>query len=67
MPDPDDILERLTLARQSLDLDIRRGEETIAEVIGQARAAGLTWDEIAMALGVTRSAAWQKYHARVED
>ena len=35
-----------------------------AEVVGLARAQGLTWRAIGDALGVSRQAAWERFQAR---
>ncbi|MGW4063439.1 hypothetical protein ACWEGE_34480 [Amycolatopsis sp. NPDC004747] len=36
-------------------------ERLLAAEIGLARGCGVTWDEIAGALGVTRQAAWKRF------
>jgi DNA invertase Pin-like site-specific DNA recombinase len=35
---------------------------TEISTVKQARAAGLSWTEIATALGVTRQSAWERWH-----
>lgn len=36
-------------------------EQTIAQVVAEARAEGATWSQIAEALGVSKQAAQQRY------
>jgi DNA invertase Pin-like site-specific DNA recombinase len=37
-------------------------DTTEVRTVQEARAAGLTWTEIATALGVTRQSAWERLH-----
>lgn len=53
-------LRSIRSIRQQLD------DNEIAAVRG-ARAAGASWTEIAQALGVTRQAAWDRWHELDED
>jgi transcriptional regulator of acetoin/glycerol metabolism len=49
-----DELRQLAQARQKAD-------QRESEPIAQGRQAGLTWQEMAVALGVDRSTIWRKY------
>lgn len=50
--------------RQLRQLRDRREADEAQEValVAEARRHGLTWDQIADALGRTRSAVWKKHH-----
>jgi hypothetical protein len=37
------------------------------KAIREARGQGATWDEIGQALGITRQAAWEKFHSVVGE
>ena len=37
-------------------------DRTEITTVKQARAAGLSWTEVATALGVTRQSAWERWH-----
>lgn len=41
-------------------------ENALAEHVANARRAGCGWDAIAARLGVTRQAAWQRFHTEVD-
>ncbi|HRE00249.1 MAG TPA: hypothetical protein PLV68_03060 [Ilumatobacteraceae bacterium] len=62
--DPLDALRELSRRESELGR-LRR------EVIGSARAAGATWEEVGAALGMSRQAAWEYYsratRARLEQ
>jgi uncharacterized NAD(P)/FAD-binding protein YdhS len=49
-------LEHLRLRREQIDADLRTA-------VSQGRKDGLTWQQIADALGMTRQSAWEKYRA----
>jgi len=42
-------------------------DRTELNTVRQARGVGLSWTEIATALGVTRQAAWERWHELDED
>jgi len=52
------ILPQLTSAELTIN-DLLRRQVELAE---RARKAGKTWQEIADALGITRQAAYERYH-----
>jgi len=53
------ILDELTTTEAALN-DLLRAQVSLAE---QARRAGKTWQQIADALGITRQAAYERYHS----
>jgi len=42
----------------------RKADEREAALIGQGRQVGLSWEEMAVALGLDRSTVWRKYGDR---
>lgn len=60
---------RLTPAeRAGLVADLERSSVAVREAerqrdrdVAEARQRGLTWDEVALGLGVSRQAAWNRY------
>lgn len=58
--DPIDDLRRIAMTTQAL----RSDEARLRESVEAARANGRSWNQIALALGVTRQAARQRYHAQ---
>lgn len=51
-------LLELTVALEARD----HAEAAIPELIARALAARCTWTEIGQALGITKQAAWDRYH-----
>ena len=47
-------------------LTIRQGllDEAVREQVSLARLQGLTWNAIGPALGMSRQAAWERFHVR---
>lgn len=59
----DDLFYELrALAALELELD-----HLVAEKVGAARRAGLPWDAIAQAVGVSRPSAWRRWKTVVDD
>jgi len=59
----DDLFYELrALAALELELD-----HLVAEKVGAARRAGLPWDDIAQAVGVSRPSAWRRWKTVVDD
>lgn len=59
----DDLFYELrALAALELELD-----QLVAEKVGAARRAGLPWDAIAQAVGVSRPSAWRRWKTVVDD
>ncbi len=59
----DDLFYELrALAALELELD-----QLVAEKVGAARRAGLPWDAIAQAVGVSRPSAWRRWKIVVDD
>jgi hypothetical protein len=59
----DDLFYELrALAALELELD-----HLVAEKVGEARRAGLPWDAIAQAAGVSRPSAWRRWKTVVDD
>ena len=58
-PDPLTCIEKITEMRGWV-------EDVLAEYVADARLSGHGWDAIATSLGVTRQAAWQRFHTVVE-
>ena len=59
----DDLFHELrALAALELELD-----HLVAEKVGAARRAGLPWDTIAQAVGVSRPSAWRRWKTVVDD
>lgn len=57
-----ELLQTLTAVQ-----DVRRQcDRTELRTVQAARTAGLSWTEIATALGVTRQSAWERWH-EVDD
>jgi hypothetical protein len=42
-------------------------DEFIAEQVGEARRAGLPWDDVARAMGMSRPSAWRRWKSSEED
>lgn len=59
-PEPLTSIERVAEMRRWVD-------DVLTEYVADARRAGHGWDAIASSLGVTRQAAWQRFHAGLED
>lgn len=63
MNERDDLFHELrVLAALELELD-----HFVAEKVGAARRAGLPWDAIAQAVGVSRPSAWRRWKTVVND
>lgn len=60
-------LAGLVAERETYAKEIDALNDDIAEAVAQVRAAGLSWTYVALALGVSRQAARQKYGPLVED
>lgn len=57
------LLQQLrALAALELELDL-----LVAEKVGEARRAGLSWDQVAEAAGVSRPSAWRRWSKVVDD
>lgn len=52
-------LRELRVRREEWQLDYEYEE---SEVVAAARQGGLSWEDIASALGRRRSSVWEKYH-----
>lgn len=59
-PEPLTCIEKIAEMRRWVD-------DVLAEYVADARRAGHGWDEIATRLGVSRQAAWQRFHTGLED
>ena len=59
---PIQILEALDALTNSAQLR-DSAEATFPELVNRAIEVGCTWSQIARALGVTKSSAWERYHA----
>jgi hypothetical protein len=59
----DKILDELREARDEVD----RAEDEVARLVSTARQLGYSWERIGQALGVTRPAAWERYHDRTDE
>ena len=44
-----------------------RAQANLDKAVAIARRKGDSWEKIAQALGVSRPAAWERYHQQVED
>lgn len=58
----DHTLDDLREARENVEM----AEAEVLELVQAARDLGYSWEKIAQALGVTRPAAWERYHQQVE-
>lgn len=47
--------------RQRLQGDVRRVDEKITSIVGAARGYGISWQNIAHVLGVSKQAAWERF------
>ncbi|MDR2565999.1 MAG: hypothetical protein LBC97_08060 [Bifidobacteriaceae bacterium] len=52
---------RLTQAAAARQLYVQRGESVMRQAVGSARAAGLSWHKIGLALGTTGEAVRKRY------
>lgn len=50
-----------------IEHELRKSEIRRARAIVAARATGITWDQIAAVLGITRQAAWEKFRDYAMD
>lgn len=55
-------LPELLLLLPELASDIERGEDRLQECVRELRGRRATWREIGAALGVSRQAAWERFH-----
>lgn len=53
-------LANIVQANDALDVAVLR----LDAAVQRARAEGATWEEVADSLGVTRQAAWERFHYR---
>jgi hypothetical protein len=53
---------QLTSTLQAVRTIRQKCDRTELETVRQARLAGMSWTEIATALGVTRQSAWERWH-----
>lgn len=60
-PSPDDEVEVAEYLLRRAAVARARGERQVAEAVGEARRAGLSWKRIGASLGISAQAAQQRY------
>lgn len=56
-----------TEAIQTAAAERREAERRLVAAVAQARAEKYSWQDIGTILGVSRQAAWERFHKRVAD
>ena len=59
--------QKLLFTLQSIQNVRQKVDQSEVRAVKEARKVGMSWPEIAAALGVTRQAAWERWHDMDED